>query len=158
MHVTKFAKQAERCDEMADYMDKVGQIGKEPLVEERNLLLDMYMNTIDSRCIAWRVAPSVQMKKMSKSNEESTKRVREHYPRVEVELMEIWDVIVDHPDSEFIGETLTGESEVFHQEMKANYYHHIAEFTDGNTKNKAAGNTRAAHAEAEATMERKTCR
>merc|ERR1712226_761598 len=41
-----------------------------------------------------------------------------------------------------------GESKVFYQKMKADYYRYIAEFTDGDAKTKASDDARAAYAEA----------
>merc|ERR1719502_1953648 len=42
----------------------------------------------------------------------------------------------------------SGESKVFYQKKKADYYRYIAEFTNGDAKNKAAENARAAYEEA----------
>merc|ERR1712050_332189 len=42
----------------------------------------------------------------------------------------------------------TGESKVFYQKMKADYYRYIAEFSDGDAKSKAAENARVAYKDA----------
>merc|ERR1712032_359438 len=43
----------------------------------------------------------------------------------------------------------TGESKVFYQKMKADYYRYIAEFRDGKPKAEAAENARKAYEEAQ---------
>merc|ERR1711941_182094 len=53
-----------------------------------------------------------------------------------------------------ISKASTGESKVFYQKMKADYYRYIAEFTDGDAKSKAAESARAAYADAQAVAEK----
>merc|ERR1712003_476740 len=53
-----------------------------------------------------------------------------------------------------IPKATSGESKVFYQKMKADYYRYIAEFTDGDKKSKAAEGARAAYAEAQAVAEK----
>merc|ERR1711925_19993 len=47
-----------------------------------------------------------------------------------------------------------GESKVFYQKMKADYLRYIAEFTDGDSKSKAAENARLAYEEAQKVAEK----
>merc|ERR1712110_751635 len=47
-----------------------------------------------------------------------------------------------------IGKASTGESKVFYQKMKADYYRYIAEFSSGDAKSKAAENARLTYAAA----------
>ena len=62
VYFAKLAEQAERYDEMADYMKAVGDEGSELSVEERNLLSVAYKNTVGSRRAAWRIISSVRAK------------------------------------------------------------------------------------------------
>merc|ERR1711972_906253 len=50
--------------------------------------------------------------------------------------------------------TLNGESKVFYQKMKADYYRYIAEFTSGDKKSGAAESARAAYEEAKTIAEK----
>merc|ERR1712137_1461104 len=68
VYFAKLAEQAERYDEMADYMEKVGKSGDELSVEERNLLSVAYKNAVGSRRAAWRIITSVEQKEKSKGN------------------------------------------------------------------------------------------
>merc|ERR1711941_247291 len=53
-----------------------------------------------------------------------------------------------------ISKASTGESKVFYQKMKADYYRYIAEFTDGDAKTKAAESARLAYEEAKNVAEK----
>merc|ERR1712113_1068008 len=68
VYFAKLAEQAERYDEMADYMAKVGGSSDELSVEERNLLSVAYKNAVGSRRAAWRIITSVKDKEASKGN------------------------------------------------------------------------------------------
>merc|ERR1711903_35300 len=57
-------------------------------------------------------------------------------------------------DKELITKATSGESKVFYQKMKADYYRYIAEFTDGDAKTKAAENARLAYEEAQKVAEK----
>merc|ERR1719281_2151535 len=129
---------------MADYMEKVGGAGDELSVEERNLLSVAYKNAVGSRRAAWRIITSVEQKEKSKGNDDNAKFAREYCGKVEAELQKICDTILGLLDGNLIPKATTGESKVFYQKMKADYYRYIAEFTDGDAKAKAAENARLA--------------
>merc|ERR1719237_1673867 len=90
----KLAEQAERYDEMADYMEEVGKAGEELTVEERNLLSVAYKNAVGSRRAAWRIITSVEQKEKSKGNEENAKFAKEYCVKVETELDKICNAIL----------------------------------------------------------------
>merc|ERR1712039_969781 len=69
----------------------------------------------------------------------------EYCTKVEGELQKICDTILGLLDGTLIGKAGNGESKVFYQKMKADYYRYIAEFTDGDAKAKAAESARQAY-------------
>merc|ERR1711933_245629 len=73
---------------------------------------------------------------------------KEYCSKVEAELQKICDTILGLLDGNLIGKATTGESKVFYQKMKADYYRYIAEFSVGDAKSKAAENARLAYQEA----------
>jgi len=154
VYFAKLAEQAERYDEMADYMALVGESGDELSVEERNLLSVAYKNAVGSRRAAWRIITSVEQKEKSKGNEENAKWAKEYCSKVEAELQSICDRILKLLGGNLIDKATTGESKVFYQKMKADYYRYIAEFTDGDAKSKAAENARQAYADAASVAEK----
>merc|ERR1712122_40610 len=60
----------------------------------------------------------------------------------------ICDTILGLLDENLISQATWGESKVFYQKMKADYYRYIAEFSDGDAKSKAAESARLAYEEA----------
>merc|ERR1711933_81159 len=144
----KLAEQAERYDEMADHMETVAKLPDELSVEERNLLSVAYKNAVGSRRAAWRIITSVEQKEKTKGNEDNAKYAKEYCAKVEAELQKICDTILGLLDGNLIGKATTGESKVFYQKMKADYYRYIAEFSDGDAKSKAAENARLAYKDA----------
>merc|ERR1719382_1449698 len=60
------AEQAERDDEMADFMKIVATQDIELSVEERNLLSVAYKNAVGSRRASWRIVSSMEQKESTK--------------------------------------------------------------------------------------------
>jgi len=77
VYFAKLAEQAERYDEMANYMQEVGNSNAELSVEERNLLSVAYKNAVGSRRAAWRIISSVEQKEKSKGNGENAGHAEE---------------------------------------------------------------------------------
>jgi len=154
VYFAKLAEQAERYDEMATHMESVGKIDEELSVEERNLLSVAYKNAVGSRRAAWRIITSVEQKEKTKGNEEQAKYAKEYCAKVEGELQKICDTILGLLDKNLITKASTGESRVFYQKMKADYYRYIAEFSDGAKKSQAAESARLAYEEASKVAEK----
>merc|ERR1711976_871011 len=109
----------------------------------------MGKNAVGSRRAAWRIITSVEQKERSKGNEDNARNAKEYCSKVEAELDKICNTILKLLDDKLIGKATTGESKVFYQKMKADYYRYIAEYKSGGEKDKAAENARAAYADAE---------
>jgi len=148
VYFAKLAEQAERYDEMANHMEKVGKASEELSVEERNLLSVAYKNAVGSRRAAWRIITSVEQKEKSKGNEEQAGFAKEYCGKVEKELNEICGGILKLLNDDLIPKASTGESKVFYFKMKGDYYRYIAEFSAADAKAKAAEDARVAYEEA----------
>merc|ERR1712070_339501 len=70
------------------------------------------------------------------------------------ELQKICDTILGLLDKNPITKSTSGESTVFYQKMKADYYRYIAEFSSDDKKTKAAESARAAYDEAQKVAEK----
>jgi len=121
VYFAKLAEQAERYDEMAEYMKMVGESGEELTVEERNLLSVAYKNAVGSRRAAWRIISSVQEKEKSKGNTVNVGFAQQYRSKVETELQDICDKILnilqpaDNKEAGLIAKSNGGESKVFYQ-------------------------------------------
>uniref|UniRef100_A0A804LUD0 14-3-3 domain-containing protein n=1 Tax=Zea mays TaxID=4577 RepID=A0A804LUD0_MAIZE len=69
VYMAKLAEQAERYEEMVEYMEKVAKTVdvEELTVEERNLLSVAYKNVIGARRASWRIISSIEHKEESQS-------------------------------------------------------------------------------------------
>merc|ERR1711965_6831 len=78
----------------------------------------------------------------------------EYCAKVETELQGICDKIMGLLDDKLIPKASGGESKVFYQKMKADYYRYIAEYKDGDDKKAAAESARQAYAAAQEVAEK----
>jgi 14-3-3 protein epsilon len=155
VYLAKLAEQAERYDEMAEYMSKVGEttLDAELSVEERNLLSVAYKNAVGSRRAAWRIITSVAQKEKAKGNKESETYANEYREKLESELEKICNTILDLLDK-LIPKQTNGESIVFYLKMKADYYRYKTEYLENDEKEESAQGSRQAY-EAAQVMARK---
>jgi len=149
IYFAKLAEQAERYDEMADYMKQVGNSpGAELSVEERNLLSVAYKNAVGSRRASWRIISSVEQKEGSKGNDTNVSHCKEYRVKVETELQGICDTILSLLSDSLVPAAKDAESKVFYHKMKGDYYRYIAEFTEGDKKSSAANSAKLAYDDA----------
>merc|ERR1712032_364294 len=93
-------------------------------------------------------------KEKSKENAEHAGYAKEYRKKVEAELQKICDAILKLLDDNLIAKATSGESKVFYQKMKADYYRYIAEFSEGDAKSKAADNAKLAYEDAQKVAEK----
>eukprot|EP00249_Psilotum_nudum_P015261 c25228_g2_i1 orf=543-1283(-) len=142
-YMAKLAEQAERYEEMVEFMEKVARSADadELTVEERNLLSVAYKNVIGARRASWRIISSIEQKEESKGNEEHVAMIRDYRAKVELELSKICDGILGLLDSHLIPSANSGESKVFYLKMKGDYHRYLAEFKTGAERKEAAEST-----------------
>jgi len=148
VYFAKLAEQAERYDEMKDYMKAVGEEGQELSVEERNLLSVAYKNAVGSRRASWRIITSVESKERGKGNTENADWAKEYCGTVEAELDKICGEVLGLLENKLVGAASTPESQVFYHKMAGDYYRYIAEFTDAAKKDAAAQKAKEAYQKA----------
>jgi 14-3-3 protein epsilon len=123
--MAKLAEQADRFDEMVEYMKAVAQQPQELSVEERNLLSVAYKNVIGSRRASWRVVNSICIKTETKREITCAYRTK-----LEEELTKICqDIILIIKDS-ILKYAESIESKVFYYKMQGDYYRYLAEFQE----------------------------
>jgi 14-3-3 protein epsilon len=127
--MAKLAEQADRFDEMVEYMKTVAQQPQELTVEERNLLSVAYKNVIGSRRASWRVIFSIPQK-----NDTKTELIQSYKTKVEEELTEICTDIINIIEKDVIPHTSSEEGKVFYYKMEGDYYRYLAEFQEESGK------------------------
>lgn len=146
--MAKLAEQAERYEEMVDFMEKVVTVadGDEMTVEERNLLSVAYKNVIGARRASWRIVSSIEQKEESRGNEEHVSTIRSYRSKIESELSSICDGILKLLDTKLIpASASSADSKVFYLKMKGDYHRYLAEFKTGSDRKEAAESTLSAY-------------
>ncbi|KAJ8356134.1 hypothetical protein SKAU_G00189280 [Synaphobranchus kaupii] len=128
----KLAEQAERYDDMATSMKEVTEQGAELSNEERNLLSVAYKNVVGARRSAWRVISSIEQK--TEGSDKKLQMVKEYREKVEVELRDICNDVLDLLSKYLIANSTNPESKVFYLKMKGDYYRYLAEVAAGEKK------------------------
>ena len=124
VYMAKLAEQAERYEEMVEFMEKVVKaVDTEELsVEERNLLSVAYKNVIGARRASWRIISSIEQKEESRGNEDHVTLIKDYRGEIEAELSKICDGILNLLDSHLIPSSTAAESKVFYLKMKGDYH------------------------------------
>ncbi|KAE9587132.1 putative 14-3-3 protein [Lupinus albus] len=151
VYMAKLAEQAERYEEMVEFMEKVSAAAdnEELTVEERNLLSVAYKNVIGARRASWRIISSIEQKEESRGNDDHVSIIRDYRSKIESELSNICDGILKLLDSRLIPSASSGDSKVFYLKMKGDYHRYLAEFKTGAERKDAAENTLAAYKSAQ---------
>uniref|UniRef100_M1BQ79 14-3-3 n=1 Tax=Solanum tuberosum TaxID=4113 RepID=M1BQ79_SOLTU len=150
VYMAKLAEQAERYEEMVEFMEKVAKVDVEELtVEERNLLSVAYKNVIGARRASWRIISSIEQKEESRGNEDHVSSIKEYRAKIEAELSKICDGILSLLESHLVPSASTAESKVFYLKMKGDYHRYLAEFKTGAERKEAAENTLLAYKSAQ---------
>ncbi|KAG6481839.1 14-3-3-like protein [Zingiber officinale] len=151
VYLAKLAEQAERYEEMVEYMENVVMTinGEELTVEERNLLSVAYKNVIGARRASWRIISSIEQKEESRGNEDHVSLIKDYRAKVEEELSKICEGILKLLDSHLVPSATSAESKVFYLKMKGDYHRYLAEFKTGAERKDEAENTLLAYKSAQ---------
>lgn len=131
----KLAEQAERFDEMVEFMKKVATMSQALSVEDRNLLSVAYKNVIGSRRASWRVISSIESKASDGPDE---KYVLTYKRQIERELEDICQDILNIIHTDLIPNSDHEEAKVFYFKMKGDYHRYLAEFQGGDKRKDSA--------------------
>jgi len=146
--MAKLAEQAERYEEMVEFMKAVAKLDGGLNVEERNLLSVAYKNVIGARRASWRIISNIEEKERTKNKDELVKMAQEYKKRVENELKDICGDILKLLDDHLIPKATENESKVFYHKMKGDYHRYLAEFTQKEDRKGSANNSLEAYKKA----------
>lgn len=102
---------------MVTYMKQVAKLGGELTVDERNLLSVAYKNVVGTRRASWRIISSIEQKEESKGSEKHVANIKEYRNKIETELEQVCQDVLDVLDDSLIPNAATGESKVFYHKM-----------------------------------------
>ncbi|XP_013799454.2 14-3-3 protein sigma [Apteryx mantelli] len=142
----KLAEQAERYEDMADFMKAVVEHGDELSNEERNLLSVAYKNVVGCQRSAWRVISSIEHK--TEEGDDKAQLVNEYREKVEGELKGVCNVVLGLLDKYLVKKAGDAESKVFYLKMKGDYFRYLAEVATGDDRKETIDSAQKAYQEA----------
>ncbi|XP_054789097.1 14-3-3-like protein B [Prosopis cineraria] len=146
--LAKWAEQADRFEEMITFIRKA-VLSSTPSSEltdvERNLVSVAYKNLTGSLRSSWRALYTIEQKEEARKNDDLVPLVKSFRSKVESELSNVGDSILELLDSNLIPSATTSESKVFYLKMKGDYNRYMAEFRLGEEGKAAADATMSAY-------------
>ncbi|CAN6670359.1 protein Bmh1p [Trichomonascus vanleenenianus] len=136
--LARLCEQAERYDEMVQYMKDVAKSGEELSVDERNLLSVAYKNVIGTRRASWRLILSLEQKEEAKNATHHVEQIRAYKTKIESELEDVCNDVLAVLDDYLLPKAESGESKVFYYKMKGDYHRYLAEIASGEKRKNAA--------------------
>ncbi|KAI8990230.1 14-3-3-like protein [Pilobolus umbonatus] len=138
VYMAKIAEQAERYDEMVNFMKEVVQLNVGLTVEERNLLSVAYKNVIGARRASWRIVSSIEQKEESKGHEVQVNKIKGYRTKIEAELYDVCNDILNLLKEHLIPSAQDGEAKVFYYKMEGDYHRYVAEYATGESRKSSA--------------------
>jgi len=157
VYQAKLAEQAERYDEMMNFMKDVATQQPNLTLEQRNLLSVAYKNIVGARRASFRIVSSILTKEREKDGESGhVPKITAYKAKIEGELENICHDILRLLEDKLIKEADaqgSAEARVFYNKMKGDYYRYLAEFQDdANVKESSQASYKAAKAVADAEL------
>jgi len=122
--LAKVAQEAERYEEMVEWITKVAAENTELNVEERRLFTVAYKNVIGMKRCSWRILQSLEQQE---SNRISASKINNLTKKVEKELTIICKKIISVLDDHLIPSTTYTESKIYYGKLKGDYYRYLSE-------------------------------
>nr|QWE91332.1 tyrosine 3-monooxygenase/tryptophan 5-monooxygenase activation protein [Placidida sp.] len=151
IYMAKVSEQAERYEEMVQYITRAADVRKNLAVEERNLLSVAYKNFIGARRASWRVLCSIEDKETGRSRTDRASLVKKYRVQVEDEIRDICKNVVELLGmllSNVQGDDEDVEAVVFYRKMEGDYWRYFAEFANGDEKDRAMDKAQVAYQQA----------
>ncbi|CAD6256246.1 unnamed protein product [Miscanthus lutarioriparius] len=133
--LAKLAEQAERYDDMVEFMKNLARMDVDMSAEERHLFSVGFKNTIGAKRASWRIICSHEQK--ATTDRQTGVMIDAYKKKVEDELRKVCNEILSIIAIHCLPLANTGENVVFFYKMKGDYYRYLAEFSTG-TEKKAA--------------------
>jgi len=125
--MARLSEQAERFEDMVQYMKRVATMGAELSLDERNLLSVGYKNSVGARRQAWRAVHSMETREAGRGPE-AVELIRDYRSTIEKELNEKCLDVLSLLDAELVPKASQDEAKVFYLKMKGDYHRYLAEF------------------------------
>ena len=139
VYLAMLAEQCSRYEEMVKFLEDMVKTKNQDInSDERNLLSIAYKNSISSRRGALRTIMAYESKEKKKESSNFLPYIQEYRKKVEDELTKICEKILESIDSNLLNKATENEAKVFYIKMKGDYNRYIAEYAQGDLKDKVS--------------------
>mmetsp|Transcript_12163 Transcript_12163/g.27606 ORF Transcript_12163/g.27606 Transcript_12163/m.27606 type:complete len:256 (-) Transcript_12163:119-886(-) len=135
--MARLSEQAERYEDMVQYMKRVATMGAELSLDERNLLSVGYKNSVGARRQAWRAVHGMETREAARGPD-AVALIRDYRLTVEKELNEKCLDVLQLLENELVPKASHDEAKVFYLKMKGDYYRYLAEFATSDKQREIA--------------------
>lgn len=151
--MAKLAEQAERYDDMVQYMTELTKMNKKLTDEQRNLLSVAFKNVVGARRSAWRITSSMEQRNKEKGEEKNTTLAGEYRKEIETELEGRCNEVLKLIDEDLLNTVDAAdnpaEGKVFYLKMKGDYYRYLVEVKqNGSEREQLAESSKEAYGKA----------
>lgn len=154
VEMAKLAEQAERYDDMVQYMTELTKKNSILTDEQRNLLSVAFKNVVGARRSAWRITTSMESRYKDKGDNGSAELAVAYRKEIEDELEKRCNDVLELIDSHLLAnleeEDKPGnmEAKVFYLKMKGDYFRYLVEVKTGDSRDDLAGKSKEAYGKA----------
>ena len=139
VYMAMLAEQCNRFEEMTEFLeDMLKGRDKDLNSDERNLLSIAYKNSLTSRRTALRTVIAYENKEKKKENSPFLAYIQEYRKKIEDELTKMCNNVLQTIDSHLLKRAEDAEAKVFYLKMKGDYNRYIAEYAQGELKDKVS--------------------
>jgi 14-3-3 protein epsilon len=139
VYIAMLAEQCNRFEEMVEFLEEMLKNRSQVLnSDERNLLSIAYKNNVTSKRTALRTVMAYELKEKKKENSTFLPFIQEYRKKIEDELTQTCNNVLNAIDSHLLPRAADAEAKVFYNKMKGDYNRYIAEYAQGDLKQKVA--------------------
>mmetsp|Transcript_69116 Transcript_69116/g.202380 ORF Transcript_69116/g.202380 Transcript_69116/m.202380 type:complete len:257 (+) Transcript_69116:121-891(+) len=135
--MARLAEQAERYEDMVEYMKRVAGMGAELSADERNLFSVAYKNAVGARRQAWRAVTTLEAREATKGPA-ILELLRQYKVKVEKELSGSCRDIIEVLSRDLLPKATGSEAKVFLMKLKGDYHRYLAEFASDDMHSRLA--------------------
>jgi 14-3-3 protein epsilon len=140
VYMAMLAEQCSRFEEMIEFLEDMLKARENDLnSDERNLLSIAYKNNVTSRRTSLRTVMAYENKEKKKDSSAFLPYIQEYRKRIEDELTKACNHVLNSIDNHLLKRTSEDdEAKVFYLKMKGDYNRYIAEYAQGDLKQKVS--------------------
>lgn len=140
VYLAMLAEQCSRYEEMSQFLEDMLKSRTNDLnSDERNLLSIAYKNSVSNRRTALRTIMAYEVKEKKKETSVFLPYIQEYRKRIEDELTKMCEAVLSTIETVLLKRVEDAEGKIFYLKMVGDYNRYIAEYAQGDLKDRVVG-------------------